>query len=601
MRCLVIFPPQWIPFNPHLAPASIQGILRNSGHDVSFRDLNTEFYNTVLTPNFLLGSLERAFKIYNDSAQKISSIRQQKRELKEFPQDFQRIFIRFREIEKIAKQNEYNVIAQNLPKAIEIIRDKNNFYNPYLLDRAFKVADKATDILSSVFYPSRVNFLNVVAQSYYTVEEMKFNCSDREGNIFYHFYEFILPALLKTDFDYIGISLGDYTQLIPGLTLAMLLKKHTKSHINIGGNLFGRYTDVLINNPEFFNTFADSIIYNEGEKPVLELMKYLEGTIPINEVPNLIYPFENKVKINEETSPLKISELPAPDYTDFPAQSYYTPEVIYNIQASRNCYWQKCAFCTHHFGSKYAVKPVEQIVNEIKELQNRYNAKYFHFVDEAISPAYLRKLSEKIIEDGVDINFYAYGRLEKEFTPDLFKLARQAGLRFILWGFEAANKRVYKLMNKGELCSPVERQKIIQSAFDADIWNHLFIMFGFPSENLDEAKETVHFLRENRNITSHSTGGRFVLLENAPILKDLKKYTITKVQKVRSGFSFAHRFEAYRGMKNQDFEELENYKTEYWELPKLKYRDSSYREKVFLYVCRYGTRNISKMRDKIWL
>ena len=601
MKCLLIFPPQWIPFNPHLAPAAIRSTLVNNGYDVSYRDLNIEFYNTVLTPEYLLGSVSRSFQIYNANIKKISEIRSQKKELKEFPTDFQRIYLRFKELEKVARNNEFNTVAKELPKAVSIIRDKKHFYNLHLLEEAFTVVRKAADLLSSVYYPSKINFLDVKANSNYTLESIKFDCFDRDGNIFQHFYERVLPDLLKTEYDYIGISLGDYTQLIPALTLGMLLKKHTKAHINIGGNLFGRYTDVLINNPEFFRLFADSIIYNEGEKPLLELMRHLKDEIPVEEVPNLIYCRDDKVHVNEEAAPLKINELLAPDYANFPLESYYTPELIFNIQASRNCYWQKCTFCTHHFGSKYGVKSVDRIVGEIKELQAKHGAKYFHFVDEAISPGYLRKLSEKIIQEGLDINFYAYGRLEKEFTPELFQLARKAGLRFVLWGFEAASERVYRLMNKGELCSPADRQKIIQNAFDADIWNHLFIMFGFPSENLEEAKETVDFLKENRLITSFSTGGRFVLLENAPILKNPKKYSITKIEKVRSGFSFAHRFQTYRGMKKEQWDELEKYKASSWGWSDLKYKDIAYREKVFLYVCKYGTKNISKIREKIWL
>ncbi len=601
MKCTLIYPPQWMPFNPHLAPAAIQSILSNNGYGVNFKDLNIEFYKTVLTPEFILGSLNRSANIYQANIKKIIEIRKQKNDLKDFPKDFQNIFYRFSELEKIIKQNEYNEIAQKLPAALETIKNKKDFYNLHALEKAFKDIEKATDILSSLYYPSRVNFINVVANSYNNINELVFNCIDKEGNIFYHFYERILPDLLKDNPDFIGISLGDYTQLLPALTLSMMLKKHSNAHIAIGGNLFGRYTDTLINNPEFFKLFADSIMYNEGEKPILELLKHLKGEIEISKVPNLIYLKNNEIKINEEESPMELKDLPPPNYSNFPLEAYYTPEVIFNIQTSRNCYWKKCAFCTHHFGSKYGVKSVEQVIGEIKYLQKNFDAKYFHFVDEAISPAYLKKLSEKIIEENLEMNFYIYGRLEKEFTPELFKLARKAGLRFILWGFESANERIYGLMNKGEVRSSKERQKILQDAFDSDIWNHLFIMFGFPSETLEEAKETVDFLKENKNIISHSTGGKFVLLDNAPIFKDLEKYSINKVEKFRSGFSFAYRFSTTKGMTREELNELEKYKAESWNWSNLKYKNIAYREKVFLYICKYGTKNISKFRDKIWI
>lgn len=602
MKCLLIFPPQWIPFNPHLAPATIQGILSKNGHHVDYADLNIGFYNTVLTPGFITQSIDKAFAIYNQNISQIVKIRSQKKNLKDFPADFQRIYLRFNQIEKINANKQFvSSVISNLPAAVNIIRDKKQFYNPHNSDKAFTVIKNATDILSAIYYPSKVNFLNITAQASYDINELKLNCTDRDGNIFYAYYEKILPNLLKLNSEFIGISLGDYTQLIPTLTLAMLLKKNTKAHIAIGGNLFGRYTDVLINNPEFFELFADSIIYNEGEKPMIELMKHLEGSIDIEDVPNLIYLKDNQVKINKEHEPLNINDLPFPDFTHFPLHLYYTPEVIFNIQTSRNCYWKKCTFCTHHHGSKYGVKTVDKVVNDIKGLQEKFNAKYFHFVDEAMSPAYLKKLSEKLLEERIDIKFYIYGRLEKEFTPEIFQLAYKAGLRLIMWGFESANERIYKLMNKGEITSSEARRKILFDAYSSGVWNHLFIMFDFPSESLDEAKETIDFLRDNKNIASHSTGGKFVLLENAPILKNIKKYYITKVERFRSGFSFAHRFETSRGMDKEQFNELEKYKAEQWRIKDLKYHDSSFREKLFLYVCRYGAQNISKMKEKVWL
>ena len=601
MKCLILFPPQWVPFNPHLAPPAIQGILKEKGHEVNVYDLNIEFYNSVLTPDFIVKSLQRAFDEYNANAANIFGQYSPDKQLNEYPVEYQRLYNKYNGVKKIAESGEYNYLLENVEKAARIFRSKKDYYNLHLLELANAVLDKTAKLLSLLYSPSSMYFSTAQAQVYYTLDDLKRDCLDQNGNIIYNYYQSILPEILKTDYDYIGISLGDYTQLVGGLTLAKLLKERTTAHINIGGNLFGRYTDVLINNPEFFQEFADSIICNEGERPVTELMEHLKGEREIEDVSNLIYLKDGEIKVNKEEEPIKITELPSPDFSCLPLDKYFTPEVIFNIQASRNCYWKKCAFCTHHFGSKYAIKSVDRTVQEIKDLQEKFGAKYFHFVDEAMTPSYLRKLSEKIIEEGLKIDFYIYGRLEKEFTPDLFKIARQAGLRFVLWGFEAANERVYNLMNKGNLCSKEERLKIIQHAFDADIWNHLFIMFGFPSETLDEAKETVHFLKENRGITSFSMGGTFVLLDGAPVLKNLKKYTITNIKRVRSGFSFAHKFETYRGMDAKQLKELDAYKKEYWELPKIKYLNSWSREKVFLYVCKYGTKNISRMKNKIWL
>lgn len=602
MRCLVLFPPQWIPFSPHLAGPVIHSIIKNSGHEVKLLDLNAEFYNTVLTPQFLFSAVKSAFSDFESNAAKLFQECPDEAHLKNHPQDFQNRYKRYQEIFKMAKRDEYREIIKQIESAIAVLRDRNKFYDPEIADQALSIINKACGILSATHYPSNVYFLMPNVKIYYDVPSLMEDCENAQGNIFRSFFESRIEALLKDAPQFIGISIGDYSQMLPGLTLAMLLKKATKAHICIGGNLFGRYTDVLVNNPEFFKLFANFVIFNEGERPVVELLKHLDGQISINSVPNLIYlKSDNQIAINEEAPPLPVTELFPPEFVDLSPSNYFLPEIIYSLQASRSCYWKRCSFCTHHAGSHYAIKPVANTIDEIKTLQASQGARYFHFIDEAISPLYLRKLSEAIIKEGLDINFYIYARFEKAFDQELFDVAQQAGLRMILWGFEAASERIYKLMNKGHIADKNKRLRILEDAYNAGIWNFLFLMFDFPTETLSEAKETVDFSKDYRHILSHGTGSTFMLLGDSPMLKNLSKYSITDVQKIRNGFNFAHKYTASCGMTKEQKQELDSYKLKNWRLAEMKYRGSSFREKLFLYVCKHGVESVSEMNRNFWL
>ncbi len=620
MKCLLLFPPQWIPFSPHLAGPAIQSILRRDGHDVRLIDLNIAFYNRILTREFMHAAVKNGFNDYQANSQSVlercgkfekseGSLLPEQEKLLQRSQRYKAIYRMAEKKDGEAGRFDHNFIIANIETAVAVLRSKEHFYKPAEVQTALAIIRKGCDILSAVYHPSKVYFLEPRVQIYYTVETLKDQCLNRDGNIFHQFYESLLPLLLKERPQFIGISLGDYSQLVPGLTLTMLLKKAVKEsgtayqpHICIGGNLFGRYTDVLINNPDFFDIFADSIIINEGEKPVLALMEHLVGKVGIENVPNLIYVNgDNEVVVNGEEPPLAVDTLDTPDFSHLAPNHYFLPNMIFNIQASRSCYWRKCSFCTHHHGSRYAIKGVAKTVEEIMELQAKHGAFYFHFIDEAVSPAYLGQLSRLIIEKELKLNFYIYGRLEKPFDRELFKLAYQAGLRMVLWGFESANERIYRLMNKGELVGKNARLQILQDAHAAGVWNFLFIMFGFPTETLAEAKETVDFLADNHGILSHGSGGTFMLLEDSPIFKDLGKYSITSVKRIRNGFSFSHKFQTSKGMSVAEKKELESYKVAKWRMKELKYRESSFREKLFLYVCRYGVEQLSKLRDSVWL
>lgn len=602
MRCLLIFPPQWIPVSPHLAGPAIHGILRQAGHDVRLCDLNAAFYGTVLTPQFLYDTVKSAFADFDADAARLNEIAPAGFPLEGPTQDVQAQRKRLEEIRRMAQRDEYRDVIRQIGAATAILRDRTAFYDPAAADAAISVIGKACGILSAAYHPSLVYFLTPSVRIYYTVESLRADCESLKGNIFRRFYEAQIGALLRDAPEFIGISIGDYSQLLPGMTLAMMLKQAGGAHVCIGGNLFGRYTDVLVNNPDFFRVFTDTVVYNEGERPVVALLRHLAGELEIGEVPNLIHlGADGRIVVNDEAEPLPVDALPRPEYANLPAQDYFLPEPIFNVQASRSCYWHKCSFCTHHAGSRYAVKSVARVVDEIKGLQAAHGARYFHFVDEAVSPAYLRRLSEALVAEQLDIRFYLYARFEQAFDDELFRLAHRAGLRMVLWGFEAASERVYRLMNKGDVAAKEDRLRILEAAFRAGVWNFLFLMFGFPTETLEEARETVDFVRDHRRILSHGTGSTFMLVGDSPILRDLEKYSITSVQRVRNGFNFAHRYTASRGMTSQQKGELEEYKQQQWRLRDVRFRGSSFREKLFLYVCRFGVDRVSEMNEGTWL
>ncbi|MCK7484544.1 MAG: hypothetical protein MZU97_02605 [Bacillus subtilis] len=142
--------------------------------------------------------------------------------------------------------------------------------------------------------------------------------------------------------------------------------------------------DGVEKNPRFFNDFAHSLIVEEGERPILELVKAIEYKQNLDEVANLIWLKDGQVKINEKKDPLKLNDMPVQSLAGFNLEKYITPEIILPVQASRGCYWKKCTFCDHDFGQTYNVKNVDKIVSELKHIKQTYGVSHFEFVDEAI-------------------------------------------------------------------------------------------------------------------------------------------------------------------------------------------------------------------------
>ena len=227
--------------------------------------------------------------------------------------------------------------------------------------------------------------------------------------------------------------------------------------------------------PEFFELFCDSLLVEEGEIPVIELAKYIDGKNKIEEVPNLMYVKDGVVKSNPIVEPKKLNDLKPPSLDGYNLKQYFVPEIVMPFPASRGCYWRKCSFCDHDFGMCYNIKNIDKLVAEIKLFKEKYGITKFEFIDEAISPKYLEEMSKKFIEENLNVEFFCDARLENEFSQEILDLAHKAGLRMVLWGYESGSKRIMELINKG--IDVDKRLEILSRADKAGIFNFAFIFF----------------------------------------------------------------------------------------------------------------------------
>ena len=345
-KCLVVFPPQWSPFSPHLAPVSIAASIRKSGHRCDVKDFNIEFYREVLTKKFLTEVVDRQLK----------NLPALKEELKKIiipgknPEDYSvEEAIKTKKglfLEDLSKNkiDFIKTIINEIDLSVKFLTDKSDFYNFDIISSAIVIIDKALEIVSMDEFPQKFSLYNF--ENRYIKcdwENILKYCS--QDNIFSRFYTKKLNSVISERYDYIGISLSSASQFFSALTFAYMLKKQVKNtKICIGGNYISRITDAIKNNPDFFKYFADYVIYEEGELASCQLLEYLEGNRNIENVSSIIYLNEagNVIK-NEKQEPAKLSELAMADLEGFDLDDYFLPEIIMPVQLSRGCYWKQCS------------------------------------------------------------------------------------------------------------------------------------------------------------------------------------------------------------------------------------------------------------------
>src|SRR5438874_13139442 len=118
----------------------------------------------------------------------------------------------------------------------------------------------------------------------------------------------------------------------------------------------------------------------------------------------------------------------------------------------------------------------------------------FHLVDEAAPPAGMRALAKRLIDEKLSITWWGNIRVEKAFTPELCRLLAAAGCVAVSGGLEAASDRLLELMQKGVTVAQVAR--VTRAFTDAGIMVHAYLMYGFPTETMQETIDSLERVRQ---------------------------------------------------------------------------------------------------------
>lgn len=577
MLTKLLFPPQWIPTQPYLSLPSLTAFLKANNCDVEQTDINILFYDTIMSKNGLSAFYEKAYSRFQELESKDTLTPELQKHYAALGASM--LFGKF--------------VINEIDGAKKLLKNKKRFYEIDELFRGFKIMELGLKLVSSAYYPSNLTF-----HAY----DMRYSCrsskdvlkaiQDRDENIFIDFFEKnVIPEIIKDKPGLVGISIINTSQLIPGLTLAGLIKKADKDiHINIGGSVFTRLINEIRRNHELFSVF-DSVIVHEGETALLCLIRHLNNEFDIHDVPNLIYKDGHEIKVNKlSSSGEDVNRLPAPDFEGFALDMYLSPEIVLPVLSSRGCYWGRCTFCDHSFGysGKYRPRDVNLLYNDLDSLKKKYHTRFFTFQDEGVSPKLMGALSDKIIEKKLDIAWLADSRFEPAFSKELGRKLADAGCRMIYFGLESANERILTCMDKGIKMENVPG--ICRYCTEAGIWTHLFLIFGFPTESRDEARETMAFILANNDIIRSMSFGSFQLTRHSKVYENPDSFDLKRISREDTlDLSLWYEHEVKSGMTKKDTDEFIQ---EFYNQLSLKYRDLPIwsnldREHLFLYISHF--------------
>jgi anaerobic magnesium-protoporphyrin IX monomethyl ester cyclase len=383
--------------------------------------------------------------------------------------------------------------------------------------------------------------------------------SDKENNTFYQFYlyEKIIERLRKDKIDLLGISVTSPSQAIPALTLGLLVKTFLPDiHVNFGGQWVTLFREELKKRDDLFQCF-DSLIVFEGETPLYELCCAIaDRKEPA--LTNVIIQKNKNPLLNTKGEDLNV--LACPDFSGLPLKDYdagYKSPVL-TYEASRGCYWSKCAYCVDLPLPKpaYRAKRADIVVKEIKELIRRYGATDLMMGDPGMAPRQILEISKELIRQKIKIKWWIFARLDPGFNRKIFNIAGEAGLWQINFGFESANDKVCDFLHKGNRREISAR--VIADCAASGIKVNLQTIFGLPGETHNDAMDTVSFLIENKKDIAGVTFNIFYLPPHNHVYNNPERYGITYDKKGLLPFQFFIPFENKQGMTNEQAQYMMN-------------------------------------------
>jgi len=301
-----------------------------------------------------------------------------------------------------------------------------------------------------------------------------------------------------------------------------------------------------ITDERVFN-FFDYITLDDGELP-LELL--ISNTLnPRAENPhfNLLkrtfLRVDGQVVYNDASSrpDYKQSELGVPDYTDLLLDQYVSVIEVANpmhslwsdgrwnkLTMAHGCYWAKCTFCDTTLDYIKAYEPIaaKLLVDRMEQIIAQTGEKGFHFVDEAAPPTLMRALAIEIIRRKITVSWWTNVRFEKSYTRDLCTLLQSSGCIAVSGGLEVASDRLLALINKGVTVEQVAQ--VTRNFTDAGIMVHAYLMYGFPTQTIQETVDSLEMVRQLFKLGIIRSGfwHQFALTAHSPVGQHPSDYGI---------------------------------------------------------------------------
>jgi radical SAM superfamily enzyme YgiQ (UPF0313 family) len=384
--------------------------------------------------------------------------------------------------------------VRDLPKNLTRIRNLNTFQS---FDRYQRTVADLNRVLerSSAPYDVHLNLANYQHRRLSPVrsDDLIRAAENPEKNPFFpYFQERLIDLLAGSMPSLVGISMNYLSQALCTFAIVGFLRRRFPGLVVVlGGGLVTSW----MRRPGWHNPFGglvDYLVAGAGESTLLSLAG-LGGMTPTHFMPN--YDFVTDLSLpgtasTDERKEIRVAGTSSEHSTHGPREFHYlAPGFILPYSSASGCYWNRCAFCPERAeGNPYVPLPVDEVMKELQILTGTMQPALLHVLDNAISPKLLRALSK----NPPGVAWYGFARVTRDLAEEDFcRALRHSGCAMLQVGIESGDQDVLDSEHKGIDLDVVSRA--LRSLKKAGIATYVYLLFGTPSESLQEARKTLGF------------------------------------------------------------------------------------------------------------
>ena len=253
---------------------------------------------------------------------------------------------------------------------------------------------------------------------------------------------------------------------------------------------------------------ADCVVHGDGEEVFVRILKErashgsLEGIPALSLLINGHYraPSECAV-VNDLTAlPLPARDMVESKFYNFPnitnmPYSYRLGRVAKHMFTSRGCPFN-CSFCVVQKGHGRRCYSVDQVLEEIQVLLEKYHTNYIFFMDPifAVDKERVLELCRRIKQLKLKFRWGCEGHVNS-IDEQMIREMESAGCHDMAFGIESGVQRILDSVHKGIQLADIEKGMRLIKAKTRIKVSGLFIL-GLPGEMYEDALTTIAFAKK---------------------------------------------------------------------------------------------------------